>query len=134
MTVECFTGKHLRWSGFIGIPLLLVTGLFVPLVSLGVLLYHRHTLDLDSVRLRYGFIYRPYRYDPSFDVVNLCTTDGSCMLTWSLSAVDIDFRQCYLTVLVHLTATNLCCCLCRVNVYILIAYWHDTSMLQFRAS
>ena len=115
MTVECFTGKHMRWSGFIGIPLLLVTGLFVPLVSLGVLLYHRRTLDLDSVRLRYGFIYRPYRY-PSFDVVSLCTTDGCCMLTRSLCPVHEIFRQCYFTILVHLTATNLSCCLCRVNV------------------
>ena len=61
MTMKCFTEQHLRWSGFIGIPLLLITGLFVPLVSLGILLYHRKRLDLDGVRLRFGFIYRSYR-------------------------------------------------------------------------
>ena len=61
MTVQCFTGKHMRWSGFIGVPLLLVTGLFVPLVTLVILMHHCHALDLTSVRLRYGFLYRPYR-------------------------------------------------------------------------
>lgn len=61
MTVKCFTGKHMRWSGFFGVPLLVITGLSMPVMSLGVLLYHRKSLDLISVRLRYGFIYQPYR-------------------------------------------------------------------------
>ena len=62
MTVQCFTGKHLHWSGFIGVPLLVLTGLFMPLVTLAILMHHRRALDLTAVRLRYGFIYRPYRY------------------------------------------------------------------------
>lgn len=64
MTVECFTGKHLHWAGFIGLPLLLLTGLFVPIVTLGALLYHRKELDRLDIRLHYGFLYRPYRSTP----------------------------------------------------------------------
>ena len=77
MTVQCFTGRHLRWSGFLGIPLLLITGLFVPLVSLGILLYHRKALDQARVRLRYGFIYRPYRHALSMTPI---TFDSNCIL------------------------------------------------------
>lgn len=61
MSMECFTGQHMRWSGFLGVPLLVITTLSMPLISLGLLLYHRGSLDLTSVRLRYGFIYSPYR-------------------------------------------------------------------------
>lgn len=64
----------MRWSGFIGVPLLLLTGLSIPLVSLGILLYHRRALDDASVRLRYGFIYRPYR---SAALEKLLTLDKS---------------------------------------------------------
>lgn len=84
MTVQCFTGKHLRWSGYIGVPLLLLTGLGIPLVSLAVLLYHRHALDLTSVRLRYGFIYRPYRCDIRIclaDTLHSTLLECCCMLT-----------------------------------------------------
>ena len=62
MSVQCFTGAHLRWAGFLGIPLVLVTGLGIPLISLSVLLYHRKKLDQTKVRMKYGFIYQPYRY------------------------------------------------------------------------
>lgn len=51
----------MRWSGFLGVPLLMISALSMPLISLGLLLYHRGSLDLTSVRLRYGFIYWPYR-------------------------------------------------------------------------
>ena len=61
MRMECFTGTHLHWAGIIGVPLLLLFGLGIPLVSLAVLLYHRHALDQSAISLRYAFIYRPYR-------------------------------------------------------------------------
>ncbi|KAL3155043.1 hypothetical protein ABBQ38_011563 [Trebouxia sp. C0009 RCD-2024] len=75
MSMECFTGQHMRWSGFLGVPLLVITTLSMPLISLGLLLYHRGSLDLTSVRLRYGFIYSPYRNGFWFwDNVVLLTT------------------------------------------------------------
>lgn len=61
MTIQCFEGAHLRWAGVIGVPLLLLTGVGIPLASLSVLLYHRRRLNLVPIRLRYGFMYQPYR-------------------------------------------------------------------------
>ena len=62
MTVPCFTGGHMHWAGGIGVPFILLTGVGIPLVLLSTLLYHRKRLDLVPVRMRYGFIYQPYRH------------------------------------------------------------------------
>ena len=51
----------MHWAGGIGVPFIVVTGVGMPLVLLSTLLYQRKRLDLVPVRMRYGFIYQPYR-------------------------------------------------------------------------
>ncbi|KAL0045512.1 hypothetical protein WJX82_008793 [Trebouxia sp. C0006] len=64
MTLQCFTGLHLKWSMALGVPLLFLVCLVIPLLPAMLLMQHRRHLDSPSTRLSLGFIYHPYK--PSF--------------------------------------------------------------------
>ena len=61
MTLQCFTGLHLKWSMALGVPLLFLVCLVIPLLPAMLLMQHRRHLDSPSTRLSLGFIYHPYK-------------------------------------------------------------------------
>ncbi len=61
MSKRCFEGWHLGVSLGLGLPLLIITGIVIPLLPVMLLFKDRHHLrDNNRVKLQLGYIYRCY--------------------------------------------------------------------------
>ena len=59
MTNQCFHGWHLRWTGFVAVPGLLL--LSIPLAFAALLWRRRHELITDVCKQKLGYAYKSYR-------------------------------------------------------------------------
>ena len=62
MSIECFTGWHLKLVWGLGIPLLLLCCLAIPLLPVLLLYHKRRSLTIPTTQSKLGFLYKPYRY------------------------------------------------------------------------
>lgn len=62
MSIQCYTGWHLRIALALGAPMLLICSIGIPLLPVWLLFSQRRNLDSLSTKLRLGFLYKPYWY------------------------------------------------------------------------
>ena len=62
MSIQCYTGWHLRVALALGVPMLLICSIGVPLLPVWLLFSQRKNLDSMSTKIRLGFLYKAYRY------------------------------------------------------------------------
>lgn len=63
MSVQCFTGWHLKLVLGLGLPVGLLACVGIPLLPALLLFKHRQQLQTSTaIQARFGFLYRHYRY------------------------------------------------------------------------